>query len=62
MHSEMMHLTLKRLDAPGSLEVGWGGRWANPSGERGVGRRYEMWNSWRVDQDGRIKYGVQKIN
>jgi hypothetical protein len=25
VHSEMMHLTLKRLEAPGSLEVRWGG-------------------------------------
>jgi hypothetical protein len=24
VHSEMMHLTLKRLEAPGSLEVRWG--------------------------------------
>ena len=24
VHSEMMHLTLKRLEARGSLEVGWG--------------------------------------
>jgi hypothetical protein len=23
----MMHLTLKRLEAPGSLEVMWGGGW-----------------------------------
>jgi hypothetical protein len=25
VHSEMMHLTLKRLEAPGSLAVRWGG-------------------------------------
>jgi hypothetical protein len=25
VHSEMMHLILKRLEAPGSLEVRWGG-------------------------------------
>jgi hypothetical protein len=25
VHSEMMHLTLKRLEAPKSLEVRWGG-------------------------------------
>ena len=24
IHSEMMHLTLKRLEVPGSLEVRWG--------------------------------------
>jgi hypothetical protein len=25
IHSEMMHLTFNRLEAPGSLEVRWGG-------------------------------------
>ena len=25
VHSEMMHLTLKRLEAPGNLLVRWGG-------------------------------------
>jgi hypothetical protein len=40
-----MHLTLKRLEAPGSLEVRW---------ER---KRYGMWNSWMVGGK-RIKYGV----
>ena len=35
----MMHLTLKRLEAPGSLEVRWSGRWRHPCGDRGgVGR------------------------
>jgi hypothetical protein len=45
----MMHLTLKRLEAPGSLEVRWGGgvgattwRWGR------VERRCGMWSSWRV--------------
>ena len=32
----MMHLTLKRLEAPGSLEVRWGGGWGHPRGD-GVG-------------------------
>jgi hypothetical protein len=37
-----MHLTLKRLEAPGSLEVRWGGRWVvgggdNPCGDGGQG-------------------------
>jgi hypothetical protein len=27
VHSEMMHLTLKRMEAPGSLEVRWDGGW-----------------------------------
>jgi hypothetical protein len=39
----MMHLTLKRLEIPGSLELMWGGRWGE------VGRRYGMWSSRRVD-------------
>jgi hypothetical protein len=34
-----MHLTLKRLEAPGSLEVLWGRRgWGHPHGDRGQGR------------------------
>jgi hypothetical protein len=45
----MMHLTLKRLEAPGSLEVRWGGGWGHSHGDRVVGRRCGMWNSWRVD-------------
>ena len=32
----MMHLTLKRPEAPGSLEVRWGGGWGHPRGD-GVG-------------------------
>jgi hypothetical protein len=46
-----MHLTLKRLEAPGSLEVWWGGWWRNPYRDRGTGRRYGMWKSWRVDPE-----------
>ena len=35
----MMHLTLKRLETPGSLEVRWGGGWGHPRGDRvGWGR------------------------
>ena len=30
----MMHLTLKRLEAPGSLEVRWGGEWGHPHRDR----------------------------
>jgi hypothetical protein len=55
----MMHLTLKRLEAPGSLEVRWGREWGHPGGDRGMGRKYGIWNSWRVDLEGwGIKYGV----
>jgi hypothetical protein len=47
----MMHLTLKRLEAPGSLEIKWVGGWGvkTSSWKQGVGRRYEIENSWRVD-------------
>jgi hypothetical protein len=49
----MMHLALKRLEAPGSLEVRCdGGGWEHPCGDRGLGRQYGTWNSQRVDQDG----------
>ena len=30
VHSEMVHLILKRLEAPGSLEVRCGAEWRNP--------------------------------
>jgi hypothetical protein len=50
----MMHLTLKRLETSGSLEVRWGVGWRHPHGNRWVGRRYRMWNSRRVDE-GAIK-------
>jgi hypothetical protein len=32
----MTHLTLKKLEAPGSLEVRWGGEWGHPCRD-GVG-------------------------
>ena len=41
----MMHLTLKRLEAPGSLEVRRGG---GIHVEIGVGRKCGMWSSQRV--------------
>jgi hypothetical protein len=34
VHSEMMHLTLKGLEAPGSIEVRWGEGWGHPLGDR----------------------------
>jgi hypothetical protein len=50
VHSEMMHLTLKRLEAPGSLEARCGRGWAYPRGDRGgVGRRCGTCCSRRVD-------------
>jgi hypothetical protein len=58
----MMHLTLKRLEDPESLEVRWG--WMGRVGVGDIyvetgrwGRRYGMCSSRRVDGGG-IKYGV----
>jgi hypothetical protein len=50
----MMHLTLKRLEAPGSLEVRWGWEWKHPRGNRGLGRRCGMWNSQRVGRGNKM--------
>jgi hypothetical protein len=55
----MMHLTLEKLEAPGSLEIRWSGGWVHPHGDRGVRRMYGMWNSQRVGGEGRgMEYGV----
>jgi hypothetical protein len=43
----MMHLTLKRLEVSGSLDIRRVGRWGHPRGDR-VGKRYGMWSSRRV--------------
>jgi hypothetical protein len=40
-YSEMVYLTLKRLEAPGSLEVSWGRGWGHPCGDRS---REEVWD------------------
>jgi hypothetical protein len=37
----MMHLTLKRPEAPGNLEVRWGEEWRQP-------HRYRMWRGGGV--------------
>jgi hypothetical protein len=62
VHSEKIHLTLRSLEAPGSLEVrcvcGQGGWYSHGDGGSGVRRMYGMLNSERVDGGGRIKYGV----
>ena len=54
----MMHLTLKRLEAPGSLEVRWGG---DILVETGVETRYVTWNSWGVDGGNKIWSVKKKI-
>jgi hypothetical protein len=58
VHSEIMHLTLRRLEAPGSLDVRWDGYGASTWRQGGVGRRWETWSSRRVDVKQRMKYGV----
>lgn len=47
-----MLLTPKRPEVPGSLEVWLGGWWMMGTSlwRQGVGRRYGMWNSGRVDR------------
>jgi hypothetical protein len=57
---EKMHQTLKRLEVPGRREVWWGDRWwgGHPHGDRGLGRRYGMWNSRIIDSGGGVKSGV----
>jgi hypothetical protein len=58
VHSEMMHITLKRLEVLGSLEVRWGGRWGHPHGDRGWrgGVGCGTVRGWMGGQ--RMKYGV----
>jgi hypothetical protein len=56
-----LHLALKRLEAPESLEVWWGGGCfggGNILVEEG--RRYGMWNSQRVDQEGNKIWSIKK--
>jgi hypothetical protein len=45
----LIHLTLKRLEAPGNLEVKWVGVGASTWRQGGVGRSCRMWNSQMVD-------------
>jgi hypothetical protein len=58
----MMHLTLKRLEAPGSLEVRWGEGWGWGVETEGMGRGYGMWNGKRVDRGGGNKIWNVKKN
>jgi hypothetical protein len=54
-----MHLTLKRLEAPGSREVWWGGGILL---EIGGGGNYRMRNSQGAEQDGDKDWTVKKPN
>jgi hypothetical protein len=40
--------------------VGWG--WGHPHGDRGAGKRYRMWNRWRVDQVGNKIWSIKYNN
>ena len=54
----MMHLTFKRLEAPGSLKVRWGRGWGHPCGG-GVGWGGGIDVEQRVDGEGQgMEYGV----
>jgi hypothetical protein len=58
----MMHLILERLESPKFLQVRWSGC-GDIHVETGLGWRYEMWNSWRVDRGrGNKIWSVKKIN
>jgi hypothetical protein len=48
----MMYLTLKRLEAPGSLEVRWDGGWRHPRGDRVGGEEV-----WDVEQSRQVDGG-----
>jgi hypothetical protein len=67
VQSEKIHLTLKKLEAPGSLDVWLGKGWweGHPSGDTGMGKRFVIWNTQRVDLEcvcvcggGGLKSGV----
>jgi hypothetical protein len=57
VHSEMKHLTLKRLEAPGSLEVRWGGG-GGIQVEKGDGE--EVWDVEQTEGEGGqgMEYGI----
>jgi hypothetical protein len=56
-----MLLTLKRLEAPGSGEVSWGGSVGVGTSSWRWGRRYGMRNSQRADREGNKNWIIKKI-
>jgi hypothetical protein len=58
----MMLLTLKRLEAPGSLEVRDCGVRSIHVETEGVGRRCGMWSSRSMDQDGSREWNMECKN
>jgi hypothetical protein len=59
VHSEMMHLMLKRLEAPGSLEVRWGGEWGHPHGDRWGGK--EVWDVEQLEGGWGVGNGIWSV-
>jgi hypothetical protein len=57
-----MHLTLERLEAPGSLEVSLVGQWVVETSlwRQGSARRFGMWNSQNVDWERNKIWSVNK--
>jgi hypothetical protein len=54
----MMHLTLKRLEAPGNLEIRWDGGWGGDIHVE-TGSREEVWDVKQLEGGwGEIKYRV----
>ena len=49
----------QETESPGSLEL-WLGVRGHPRGDKGIGSRYRMWNSLRVDQKGNKIWSVKK--
>jgi hypothetical protein len=57
----MMHLNGKRLEAPGSLEVRWGGGWEHPYGEQLGGERGGAGDGiWFIKNELQIKLNLKK--
>lgn len=64
--SEKMHLILKKVEAPGTLEIWWSGGWEwmwnilMETGE-GSGRRYGMWKGQRVEWERSKIWSVKMV-
>jgi hypothetical protein len=55
----MIHLTLKKLEAPGSSEVRWGGGWGHPRRDRKGGE--EGWNVKHMEGRWGAKNGIWSV-
>jgi hypothetical protein len=66
VHSEMMHLTLNRLEGTGSLEVMWGGKWGihvktgwGGGGEVGCGADVGVDGDWERNMACKNKFKIK---